>query len=230
MFMSLTRVLRYWPSLLAFALIAIGTVIWVNLDSESAESLDRLPTVVVTTRLEEGTDRADLISVVELRDLEVAARPQGALSRIDDIPDGVLVAALVTGQPVLESSLAVNRVASLGEGYVAISLRVDPQRWVGPVLLTGRTVEIYDINPDINANTSSDINPNFNPDGSPSANLDLGPVGPRLISSQAVIVDAVSPTNLTPNQDTVLSIGVRETDIAAVLIAASENRIWLVGR
>jgi hypothetical protein len=56
---------------------------------------------------------------------------------------------------------------------VAISVRLDSQRWVGPVLLTGRTVNVYDIDPE----------------------------GPRLISPEAVVVEAESPNNVDPKQE-----------------------------
>ena len=199
--MRVKRYLRYWPSLLAFALIAVGTVIWVNAGSSSVDSLDRLPTVVATSQVELGLDRAELLNSVEIRDLEIVARPEGALSTLAEIPDGVLVATHVAGQAILRSSVAPNRVAALGPGYMAVSVRLDPQRWVGPILLTGRTVDIYDIDPE----------------------------GPRLISPDAVVVESVSPSSVDPKQETILSLGVRNDTLAAVLVAASENRIWLVG-
>jgi hypothetical protein len=201
MLMRVKRYLRYWPSLLAFALIAVGTVIWVNAGSSSVDSLDRLPTVVATSQVELGLDRAELLNSVEIRDLEIVARPEGALSTLAEIPDGVLVATHVAGQAILRSSVAPNRVAALGPGYMAVSVRLDPQRWVGPILLTGRTVDIYDIDPE----------------------------GPRLISPDAVVVESVSPSSVDPKQETILSLGVRNDTLAAVLVAASENRIWLVG-
>jgi hypothetical protein len=201
MLMNAKRYFRYWPSLLAFTLIALGTIIWVNAGADPVDSLDRLPTVVATTRVDQGTERAVLLDSVEIRDLEIGARPEGALSSLADIPEGVLVSTHVAGQAVLSTSVAPNRVAALGPGFVAISVRLDSQRWVGPILLTGRTVNIYDIDPE----------------------------GPRLISPEAVVVDAVSPDNVDPKQETILSLGVRSDTLAAVLLAASENRIWLVG-
>jgi hypothetical protein len=201
MLMKAKKYIRYWPSLMAFALIAVGTIIWVNAGDDPVDSLDRLPTVVATSRVEQGTERALLLDAVEIRDLEIGARPEGALSDIADIPEGVLVSTHVAGQAVLSTSVAPNRVAALGPGYVAISVRLDSQRWVGPVLLTGRTVNVYDIDPE----------------------------GPRLISPEAVVVEAESPNNVDPKQETILSLGVRSDTLAAVLLAASENRIWLVG-
>jgi hypothetical protein len=76
------------------------------------DSLDRLPTVVATSRVEQGTERALLLDAVEIRDLEIGARPEGALSDIADIPEGVLVSTHVAGQAVLSTSVAPNRVAA----------------------------------------------------------------------------------------------------------------------
>jgi hypothetical protein len=200
--MTTSRILRYWPSLIAFMLIAVGTVVLINARDSSVASLDRVPTLVLTERVEQGTSSANLVSLLEIRQFEPDARPEGALSSLEDLPDGVLASTHVAGQALLATSIAPNRVASLGPGYVAISVRLDSQRWVGPVLLTGRTVEIYDIDP----------------------------TAPRLISPAAVVVEVISPTAVDPKQETILSLGVREETLPAVLAAASDNRIWLVGR
>jgi hypothetical protein len=200
--MTSARILRYWPSLIAFILIAVGTVVLINAQESSVASLDRVPTLVLTERVEQGTNSVNLVSLIEIRQLEPEARPEGALSSIEELPEGVLASTHVAGQALLATSIAPNRVASLGPGYVAISVRLDSQRWVGPVLLTGRTVDIYDIDPD----------------------------APRMISPAAVVVEVISPTAVDPKQETILSLGVREETLPAVLAAASDNRIWLVGR
>jgi hypothetical protein len=200
--MTSARILRYWPSLIAFILIAVGTVVLINARESSVASLDRVPTLVLTERVEQGTNSVNLVSLIEIRQFEPEARPEGALSSIEELPEGVLASTHVAGQALLATSIAPNRVAPLGPGFVAISVRLDSQRWVGPVLLTGRTVDIYDIDPD----------------------------APRLISPAAVVVEVISPTAVDPKQETILSLGVREETLPAVLAAASDNRIWLVGR
>ena len=196
-----SSITRHWPSALAFVLVAVGTMLLLTSPADPVESRDRLPTVVVTGNLPAGASRAAVLGAVELRDLETIARPAGALQSLAEIPEAVLVAAHVPGQPLLDSSFAPDRVATIGPGYVAVSVRLDPQRWVGPLLLTGATVAIYDVDPE----------------------------GPRLISPGAVVVEAVTPEGLDPRQDTILSLGVRLDTLADVLAAAAENRLWLVG-
>jgi hypothetical protein len=51
----------------------------------------------------------------------------------------------------------------------------------------------------------------------------------RLITTDAVIVDAPEPENLGAKDDSVVVLGVRKDALSAVVLAASNNAIWLVG-
>jgi hypothetical protein len=198
---NLQSLKRFAPAALAFVLVAFGTLMILPKNDDVANADQRQPTLVLTSDVESGTATADLTAQVEVKMLEVDARATGALASLDDLPDGVLVADHVAGQQLLDSSFAANVVEGLGEGFVAVSVRLDAQRWVGPLVTTGDVVDVFDIG--VDAATP--------------------------IAREAVVLEAPSPTDLGPRDEAVISLGVPETSLSAVLVAASENRIWLVG-
>lgn len=196
---SLQSLKRFAPALLAFVLVAFGTLMVLPKDDDVANADQRRPTLVLTDDAEAGTPVADLM--LEVRMLEVDARATGALSAIDELPEGVLIADHVAGQQLLSTSFAANVVEGLGKGFVAVSVRLDAQRWVGPLVTTGDVVDVYDIG--VDAATP--------------------------IARDAVVLEAPAPTDLGPRDESVISLGVPESSLSDVLVAASANRIWLVG-
>ena len=132
------------------------------------------------------------------------ARSEGAIASLDDLPVGVLAFDHVPGQQILFTSFARNHVSSLGTNFVAVSVTLDPQRWVGPWLQAGRIVDVYDTN-------------------EPQ---------PALVATRAVILDAPeeSADILEPTQDAVVSLGVPKEALVGVLAAAENGTVWLVGR
>lgn len=194
------RVRTVGPALAAFSLVAIGTLVALPNDDQATAD-DRIPTVVATSRLASGTDTDSVRANVEVRELDPEARAAGALTSIDDIPDGVIAAPLVPGQQLLASSFASTSVAALGPDFVAVSVRLDPQQWVGPVIIAGNVVDVYDV---------------FNEETT-------------LVAHEAVILDAPAADGLAPQDETIVSLGVRKESLPAVLVAATNNRIWLTG-
>lgn len=192
---------RFVPPALAFLLVGFGTLLVLPDDDEIAEARQRFPTLVVTSDIESGTSATELRSNTEVRFLEADARALGALSSLDEVPEGVLRFDHVVGQQLLRSSFATNVVVGLGEGFVAVSVRLDTERWVGPLVTTGEVVDLYDIGLD----TASPI------------------------ARRAVVLDAPSPLDSGPRDVAVISLAVPEPALSAVLIAASQGRIWLVG-
>ena len=191
---------RFAPTALAFVLVGFGTLM-VLPDDEPTDDSRRLPTVVVTSDVESGTAAADLKPITEVRLLEADARATSALSSLDDLPEGVLTADHVAGQQLLASSFATNVIEGLGDGFVAVSVRLDAQRWVGPLVSTGDIVDVYDIGID---------------EATP-------------IARQSVVLEAPSPIDLDPRDEAVISLGVPESALSSVLVAASQDRLWLVG-
>lgn len=192
---------RFTPAALAFVLVALGSLMILPKNDDVANADQRQPVLVLTGDVEAGTATADLVGLVDVKMLEADARATGALSSIDDLPEGVITSDHVTGQQLLVTSFATNVVEGLGEGFVAVSVRLDAQRWVGPLVTTGDVVDVYDIG--VDAATP--------------------------IARKAVVLEAPTPTDLGPRDEAVISLGVPETSLSAVLVAASENRIWLVG-
>ena len=182
----------------AFVCVGAGGLLLVPRDDSNDE---RLPTLVASSDIADGTDSARVRSRVEVRMLPPEARASGALSSTDEIPDGVLAYSHESGQQILTSSFAADRIAALGDNFVAVSIRVDSPRWVGPLVTTGRIVDVYEVD-------AEEV---------------------RLITTDAVIVDAPDPENLGAKDDSVVVLGVRKDALSAVVLAASNNAIWLVG-
>lgn len=187
------------PAAAAFSIALVGIFFLVPRDDKADEQL--VPVVVATRSLSDGTTTNAVRNGAEVRMVAASARAEGALGSLDSFPDGVLAYDHVVGQQILLTSFAQSRVRSLGTGYSAISVKLDPQRWVGALIEAGRIVDVYDT------------------DG----------VAPRRVATRAVILEAPDPADLLPGDDTLVSLGVPEDSLADVLVAVANNRVWLVG-
>lgn len=191
---------RFGPAILAFVLVTIGVLVALPNDENTAKADQDVPVVVAVASLASGATSNDVRSNVEVRMVPASVRAAGAFSSVDELPDGVLAYPHVAGQQILGTSFSENQVLALGEGYVAVSIRVEQQRWAGPYVMAGKSVNIYDTNI-----TSA-----------------------SLISANAVILGTPETDGLEPKSDTVISLGVRRESLSAVLVAAGQDRIWLV--
>lgn len=191
---------RLVPATAAFAMTFVGVLALAPRSDESDGDL--VPVLMATRELSDGTPADVVGGAVEVRMISSSVRADGAITSTDALPEGVLAYDLVAGQQVLATSFAESRVRSLGDGYVAVSVKLDPQRWVGALLEAGRIVDVYD--------TSE--------------------TGPQRIASRAVILQSPETADLAPSEDTLVSLGVPEASLGDVLLAISNNRIWLVGR
>lgn len=185
----------------AFVMSGLGALLVLPTNASTTDRGGLVPTVVVTARLDRGTTTNVLLEHVEVRQLPDIARADGAYSSAADIPDGVLTSTLVPGQQIVPESVAKSRVASLGRGYAAVSVRLDTQRWTGPVVATGEIVDVYTVTNGL----------------------------AELISARAVILDAPPPADMKPRDDAIITLGVADTTLVRVIAAATEERLWLAG-
>lgn len=195
------RIQRIGLPIAAFLLVGIGTLTLLSNGSSSSTGSERKPTLVAVADIAAGSMAADIRAHVEIRQIAESDRVANALSSLDEIPNGVLAYTHVSGQQILLTSFATNRITAVKKGFVAVSVRLDTQRWLGPISTSGTTVDIYDISPS----------------------------GSRKISSNAVVVDVPSTTDIGPKDDSVLSLAVDPRTLADVLLAADQGRLWLVG-
>lgn len=195
------RLQRLGLPVAAFLLVGIGTLTLLSNSSSSSGGSQRKPTLVAVTEMAAGSSASEIRTHVEIREIAESDRVANALSSLDEIPDGVLAYTHVSGQQILATSFATNRITAVKKGYVAVSVRLETQRWLGPITTSGTTVDIYDISPS----------------------------GTRIISSNAVVVDVPATSDIGPKDDTVLSLAVDPRTLADVLLAADQDRLWLVG-
>lgn len=197
---SLVR--RSAPAVGVFSLTFVGILAIAPKDAREDGTL--VPVVVATRTITDGTDSTSVRKAAEVRMVPDVARSEGAFASLDALPDGVLAYDVVPGQQILVTSFARNHVSSLGADFVAMSVTLDPQRWVGPWLQAGRIVDVYDTN-------------------EPQ---------PSLVATRAVILDAPEDPagSLEPTQDAVVSLGVPKDSLVGVLAAAENGTVWLVGR
>ncbi len=196
------NITRFGPALVAFTLVLVGSLIALPNDEKQASANQQVPVVVAAKDLASGTAASEVWNSIEVRMVPKTARAAGAFESVAEIPDGVLAYPHVVGQQILGSSFSENQIFTLGAGYVAVSVRVESQRWIGPYVMAGKSVNIYDTN--ITAAS--------------------------LVSSDAVILGTPETDNLEPKSETVISLGVKQESLTAVLVAASQDRIWLVSR
>lgn len=182
-------------------LVMVGTYALVGTSNDTGVvDEDLVPTVVVVEPISAGTDTAVIADLVEVRMLPRSVRPDGALSDLESLPAGVLVHDTVSGEQLLESSIALDEVDALGGGFTSISVRVDAQRWAGPFGSTGGAVDIYRSGETI-----------------------------ELIVADAVIISAPSIEELDPRAESIVTLAVPDESITQVISAASQNQIWMVG-
>lgn len=191
---------RIIPAALVFCTVAVG--VYAAVPGRDARDASLVPVVVAAGRLDEGTAAMVVRRNVSVRMVPADARASGAITSVDRIPDGVLAYPLVGAQQLLTTSFAEDHVSSLGADYVAVSVMLDTQRWAGPVLQSGRRVDVWDTDE----------------------------AGPKLVASDAVVLDPPSPAGLKADADTIISLGVRADSVAGVLLAAANKRVWLVSR
>jgi len=190
------------PAFTAFILVGGGTLLILPNQSSDNSGDDLVPTVIMKTFVEAGTTTKDVALSVEITEIPKAARANGALSSLNQLPQGVLISDHVEGQQVLLTSFSKSSVAALGDNYVAVSVRLDTQRWLGPVRATGEFVNVYAVIP-----TSASI-----------------------ISLDAVVLDTPAIEDIKAKDESVISLGVKKETLVAVLSAARDNSLWLTGR
>jgi hypothetical protein len=192
---------RFIPAIAIFLLVTFGLLQLIPTDKNVAVSTELIPTVVFTQIASAGTNSSDLVSQIEIRMMDTQSRASGSLSSIEEIPSGVLVSDHVEGQQLLISSIAANAVDGLGVGFVAVSVAMDAQRWIGPLLATGTIVDVYEV---------------------------IGETSTR-IAENAVILNEPTVDESSSNDQTIISLAVPGSSLNQVLVAANENRLWLVG-
>jgi len=192
---------RFIPATAIFLLVTFGLFQLIPNEQNAEVSTELIPTVVLTQIAAAGTNSSDLRAQIEIRMMDSQSRASGSLSSFEEIPEGVLVSDHVQGQQLLISSIAANAVDGLGAGFVAISVAMDSQRWLGPLLSTGTTVDVYEI---------------------------VGEISTR-IAENAVILNEPSTEDSSSNDQKIVSLAVPGTSLNQVLVAANENRLWLVG-
>lgn len=192
---------RLLPPVLAFIVAASGAVMVLNSSSSTVVAApEQFPTLVAITDLKAGSPASSLTTRTEVRRLPAEARAAGAVASLDELPtDSVLASAMVAGQQILSSSVEADPRTSVGSGLVAVSAKLDPQQWAGPVAISGTRVDVYAIE-------------------SPTATL---------IARGVTVLDAPDPMTLAPQQEVVVILGVAPAEVSTVIGAIAGNGIWL---
>jgi hypothetical protein len=196
------RVTKYMPAMLAFAFVLAGSWMLLPRDEDTADAESRVSVVMLDRAMPEGATAANVRKAATLRSLPAEAVVEGAFSSLDDITDGVLAIDHAAGQQLTELSFARNRVAAVGPEFVVTSVRMSAQMWSGAVRISGDVVDVYA----------------------------LTETGTSLVSRGAVVLDSPSLEDLQPSSDAVITIAVRRETLPAVLTAAKDEQLWLVGQ
>jgi len=197
--------------LLAGALVSIGVIALTGSGGDPIDAdptVDLVATLVADRPVAAGTPIAQLGDAIGVRMLPREARADGALGAtagLDDLAahDGAIVTTdLVTGEQLLLGDIASDPVAAIADDYVAVSVRLDLQRWAGPYVTTGAEVDIYST-------------------GTDTATM--------LIVADARIVAAPDAAELDPRSESVITLAVPAVDVTAVIEAAAAGTLWMVG-
>lgn len=201
--MSMKRnITKYLPAMLAFSFVLAGSWMLLPRDEDTADADAQVNVVVLTRAMDEGTPAGEIRNAATVRSLPAEAVTDGAFDSIDDITDGVLAVDHAAGQQLTMLSFARNRVAAVGPDFVVTSVRMSAQNWSGALRISGDVVDVYA----------------------------LTDTGAAMVSPGAVVLDFPSLDDLQPTDDAVITIAVRRDSLPAVLLAAREERLWLVGK
>ena len=193
---------RIGPALAAFVLVALGVLVLAGggKGAASASSDTLQPTLVAVAAIDAGTTTGSLGTKVEVRMLPADARAAGAVDSVGALPQGVLATDHVAGQQILASSIVDDVRSRLGKGMVAVSAKLDPAQWSGPVATTGNRVNVYAI----------------------------GGANAELIATGVVVLSAPDPSAVTPQQEAIVTLGVPDAQVSRVIGAVAGAGIWLV--
>ena len=190
------------PVLMAFVLAGLGVLVLAGGQKASGDAQGEVtkPTLTAITTIDAGTPTSALSGMVEVRMLPESARASGALSSLAEIPSGVVAARMVSGQQVLTTSVVEEQKKGLGTDRIAVSAKLDPAQFAGPVATTGKRVNVYAV----------------------------GAKDAELIATDVVVLDAPDPGTLTPQQEVIVTLGVSPQQVSRVVGAVAGAGIWLV--
>lgn len=196
------RAVKFLPALIAFGCALAGSLLLLPRNEETAGAEALVGVVVLSRDMTQGSPAEDVRAVAELRQLPREAVPEGSLDSLNDITGGVLSVDHVAGQQLTTHSFVRNRVAAVGTDFLVVSVRLSAQSWTGAVRIVGDVVDIYA----------------------------LDDTGADLISSAAVVLDSPPLEEVQPSAESVVTLAVRRATLPAVLVAARDERLWLVGK
>lgn len=196
------NVTKYLPAMLAFSFVLAGSWMLLPRDEDTANADAQVSVLVLERAMPEGSSASAVRDAATVRSMPAEAITDGAFDSIDDISDGVLAIDHAKGQQLTSLSFARNRVAAVGPEFVVTSVRMSAQNWSGALRISGDIVDVYA----------------------------LTDTGAAMVSAGAVVLDSPSLDDLQPSDEDVITIAVRRETLPAVLFAAREEQLWLVGK
>jgi hypothetical protein len=196
------NITKYLPAMLAFSFVLVGSWMLLPRDEDTASADAQVDVLVLDRAMPEGASASAVRDAASVRSLPAEAVTEGAFDSIDDIDGGVLAIDHAKGQQLTSLSFARNRVAAVGPEFVVTSVRMSAQNWSGALRISGDVVDVYA----------------------------LTETGAAMVSAGAVVLDSPSLDDLQPADEAVITIAVRRETLPAVLFAAREEQLWLVGK
>jgi hypothetical protein len=196
------NITKYLPAMLAFSFVLVGSWMLLPRDEDTASADAQVDVLVLDRAMPEGASASAVRDAASVRSLPAEAVTEGAFDSIDDIDGGVLAIDHAKGQQLTTLSFARNRVAAVGPEFVVTSVRMSAQNWSGALRISGDVVDVYA----------------------------LTETGVAMVSAGAVVLDSPSLDDLQPADEAVITIAVRRETLPAVLFAAREEQLWLVGK
>jgi hypothetical protein len=196
------NITKYLPAMLAFSFVLAGSWMLLPRAEDTANADAQVSVLVLERAMPAGSSASAVRGAVTARSMPAEAVVDGAFDSPDDITDGVLAIDHAQGQQLTSLSFARNRVAAVGPEFVVTSVRMSAQNWSGALRISGDIVDVYA----------------------------LTKTGAAMVSTGAVVLDSPSLDDLQPSDEAVITIAVRRETLPAVLFAASEEQLWLVGK
>lgn len=144
---------RLLTALLAVVLAGTGAVLLTHyvqgVDERAMAGMRRVDVLVVTRPVPEGADVAELTGSVTTKTLPATAVAVGALSTLEGAGDRVTASDLQPGEQVLDTKLVdpallvEDQPVEVPAGLEEVSVSLERQRMLGPVLQPGSRVGVY---------------------------------------------------------------------------------------
>lgn len=217
---------RVWTVVVALVLGAIGTFVMVAYVRDAADRAaagERMVKVLlIDESIEVGTPAEELRDKVVLERIPAKARAEGSVTSVKQLGDRVAATNLVEGEQLVKGRFVDASVVRAGsgltlpDGFVEVSLSLDPERAAGGLVQRGGTVSVV-------ASVDGDV-------ASATILREILVTDVRFEDQLGTVGgdDEATEADPAPSGKFLLTVGVDSSSAELLVQAAEKGTVWLV--